>query len=658
MKNRKNKRHFHKSKFEGNIRINRRGIGFVEEPFNKQTVEIEPDFTGVALDGDLVEVGMHAKRGDTMTGEVLKVLERAKTRFVGVLDKKEKGDTCFVIPDNRRIHIDILIPNQEIKRLGNRCKNGQKVLVEIEPWTDSRQNPIGKIIDVIGQKGTHETEIKSILYESGFVYDFSEGAKKEAEQAEKNFSKTLKQEVKNRRDMRGITTFTIDPETAKDFDDALSYQENSDGTSEVGVHIADVAFYVREDTALDKDARDKATSVYMVDRTIPMLPPELSENICSLRPEEERLAFSTVFTLDKEGNILKTWLGRTIILSDKRFTYKEAQEVIDGKITDKRARFQKPLLVMRKYADKFFADRVANGSVLFEREEVEIKLGKGGKPLSITPKPKYATQNLIEEWMLMANKAVAVHMSEATKKKRAAGFVYRIHDKPNGEKIADLSIYLKGLGFDLTHPNENITGKDLNKLFKKIEGGELEHIIKFSVLRSMSKAEYSTKNIGHFGLAFKDYSHFTSPIRRYPDVMAHRMLDLELNKKKTAPQYIEWVQKQSEHSSKKEREAEKAERESVKYKQIQYMADHVGKTFEGIITGVVDWGLYVEETSTQTDGLVKLNSLKDDFYELDDKKFEIVGVKNKNRYHLGQKVKIEVLNADPEERIVDYKIVK
>jgi len=461
-------------------------------------------------------------------------------------------------------------------------------------------------------------------------------------------------EISTRRDFRDTLTFTIDPEDAKDFDDALSYKEIPDGTTEIGIHIADVSHYVRPGTALDKEALKRGLSVYLVDRTIPMLPEVLSNDICSLNPNENKLTFSAVFIIDKDAKIISKWFGKTIINSDKRFTYEEAQK----SITTETGEFHHELKTLNTIAKVFREAKFRNGAIDFEADEVKFKLDENGKPLGVYRKQRFDAHKLVEEFMLLANREVAEYIYKKSENKADLSSIYRIHDSPEGGRILELSIFLKALGYELrVDKGGKVTSKDINALLKKVEGQAEESLIKTATIRSMAKAVYDTGNIGHFGLAFEYYTHFTSPIRRYPDLIVHRILHHHLNGGKIPTREFSRLQKIANDSSEKEIRAASAERESIKLKQVEYMQEHIGETFEGIISGVTEWGIYIEEINTKCEGMVKLRDLKDDYYSLDEKNYAIIGTKSKKKLSLGGKVTFKVIGADPEQKTLDYSLV-
>lgn len=653
MKNWKNKKELRKPQrtasrklLRGNIKLTQKGMGFLDIDEN-DSYEIPSNFLNTALHGDLVEVNVLESHAKKKLGEVRKVIKRARTKFVGLV-KKDSTGRFFISPDDRKMYTSI-----NLSRTGaSKVTEGEKVLVEIENWDNPKVQPFGKILERLGKKGEHETEIKSILLESGFASVFSEQTERAAKAIRQNFEHDLQTELKTRRDVRNIATFTIDPKKAKDFDDAISVRRLAPDRFEIGIHIADVAHYVRENSVLDTEARERATSVYLVDRTIPMLPEILSNEICSLNPNVPRLAFSAIVEVNKNGKILSRWYGRTVIKSQKRFTYRESQEVLDSESGP----FITELKILRDVARELKKERIRSGSILFDREEVEIDIDAKGTPTEIRVKPRMETQSIIEEWMLVANRAVAESMSEAVKNKKIAGFAYRIHERPDRSHVIDLANFIKGIGFNLKHERGAVKGVDLNQLFQTISGTDVEDVIKQAALRTMTKAVYTTKNVGHFGLAFGNYTHFTSPIRRYPDIIVHRLLAKKLSGKQVSQKEIANYQKFLEHSSQKEKEAERAERDSIKFKQAEYMQARIGEIYEGIITGVTNWGIYVEELKTKTNGLIRIGDLGSDYFELDEKNYQIVGSKTKKRFRLGDRLKIEVASANPEEKTVDYKL--
>ena len=641
---------------EGIVRITARGNGFVQIPDWPKEVEIGPKFLNRALDGDSVKILIHQQeKGRQPTGEILSIVKRAKTRFVGTIERK--GNTIFIIPDNSRVYTDFFVGAGQAKEL----KDGDKVYFELGRWDHPRQTPEAKILKVLGKSGQLETEIQSIAHAGGFIYDFSPAAEGQANQARQNFKATLAKEVVRRRDFRQISTFTIDPETAKDFDDAVSVRKTSDvkgpQTSkvwEIGVHIADVDFFVPAGSPLDREAGQKATSVYLPDRTIPMLPEALSADICSLKPDQERLTYSAMFKVSAEGKILDRWFGRSLIRSAKRFSYQEAQEVLDKGA----GKFHQELKILEDLAKIFRQERIKHGAIIFERPELEIKMA-GNKPLSIKIKHPLETMKLIEEWMLLANREVATFAAfphQPHGKHRP--FIFRIHEEPDPKRITELSIFAHGLGYNLPVKNGKVSPRDLQKLLDEIEGKPEEGLIEYASLRSMAKAIYSTQNVGHFGLGFRYYTHFTSPIRRFPDILAHRLLSLYLAGRFPSAQLMAQIENQARHSSEREQEAAETERQSVKYMQALYMSERIGQIFEGVISGIQEWGIYVQEKKTLAEGLIHISKLGEDYYQLDQKNYSIIAKKTKKRLSLGDSVKIRVSSASPADRRIDYELVK
>lgn len=633
-------------RLSGEISVNSRGVGYLEVEGQEEDIEIENHFLKTAMNGDTVEVVLLPKsKWDRQKGEVVKIVDRAKMRFVGTV-KKNGG--FFVEPDDRRMYRDIFVPPAQT----HNANEGDKVLVKIKEWTDQKKNPEGQILQIIGKRGEHNAEMESIVLESGFDINFPKEVEEEADKVAARERARMNDEAKLRRDFRGITTFTIDPFDAKDFDDALSLKELGHDEYEIGVHIADVSHYVTEGSALDKEARKRGLSVYLVDRTIPMLPEVLSNDLCSLNPNEDRLSMSGVFVMNKHGKIKSKWFGKTIINSDKRFSYEDAQKVLD----EKKGQYYKELQTLNDIAKNLQKEKFKNGAIDFETEEVKFRLDERGVPIEVYRKTRLDTHKLIEEFMLLANREVAEHVFKANKAKKGS-FIYRIHDVPNPEKIIDLGIFLKALGFDLHSKNGEIHSKEINALLKRVEGSPQESLIKTAAIRSMAKAIYSTRNIGHFGLAFEFYTHFTSPIRRYPDLIVHRLLQREVVGGKIPQDEFSKLERIAGESSDREVTAAEAERSSIKYKQVEYMSKHIGKQFEGTISGVAEWGIYVEEVQTKCEGMVRLRDLADDYYILDKKNYSIVGEKTKRKYSLGDKVKFKVKAADMERKTLDYVFV-
>ncbi len=640
---------------KGTIRINSRGIGYLaSEKVNEEDIEIDPYFLKGAMDKDIVLVVRHPARKDSrQKGEVVKILERAKDQFTGVLEKS--GNILFLNADDRRMYRDIIIPDKS----ADKNLIGKKVLVKITNWGDQKKNPEGKVIKVFGKKGEHEAEIQSIIFNKGFDSSFPQPVEKEAERIAQEAKQKRDLEISKRKDLRQVPTFTVDPADAKDFDDAISIRKISDKRLansdkqlyEVGIHIADVSYYVREGGLLDKEAQKRGFSIYLVDRTIPMLPEVLSNDLCSLNPKEEKFAFSAIFKMTKEGKVLESWFGKTVISSDKRFTYEEAQMVLN----EKKGTFFQELEILNTLAKNLKKERFKKGAIDFDTDEIRFELDKAGRPIRVFRKERQDTNKMIEELMLLANRKVAEFVQHRTKTKKN-GFIFRIHDLPNKEKIKSLSIFLRALGYSLPFNEQNVvSSKDLNALFAKIEGRAEESLIKTAAVRAMAKAVYSVKNIGHFGLAFQYYTHFTSPIRRYPDLLVHRFLEKCLTNKTSAIDF-EKHRKLAEDLSEKEIQVTEAERESIKFKQVEYMSSRIGQVFDGIISGITDWGIYVEETKARAEGMIKLRDLGDDYYQLDEKQYSIVGQKTKKKFRLSDKVKIRVKRVDLDNRQIDYEL--
>lgn len=651
-----------KETLTGPLSISGKGTGYFSVPPKEgevrtdETIEIQKEFLNKAFPGDTVEVRRRPELlWGKVQGEVLTMVSRARMEFVGVVDKH--GDMFYLIPDDRRMYTDIVL---EKGTLGF-AEVGMKVVVKVTSWNEKQPAPVGEIVRVIGKKGEHNTEMQAIVYEKGFQIEFPAGVDEEAEhiKAEEAKPEVIAEQVKVRRDMRDVLTFTIDPADAKDFDDALSIKTIGPDLYEIGVHIADVSHFVRPGTLLDAEGRRRALSVYLVDRTIPMLPEILSNDLCSLNPHEDKYTFSAVFHITRSGEIKDKWFGKTIIHSDHRFSYEEAQEVLDkgeGPHHD-------DLSIMREIAKIFEKKKFENGAINFETDEVKFVLDEAGKPIKVYRKERKDTHRMIEEYMLLANREVAEYIYKSNEKpnRKGAQSVYRIHDAPNKERIEDLATFLKALGFELKVKDGEVTAKDINTLLRQVEGNPNEELIKTATIRSMAKAIYSTKNIGHFGLGFTYYAHFTSPIRRYPDLVVHRLLERELKTGRIEQDEYAYYEKVSMECSDREKQAADAERGSIKYKQVEYMQEHVGEEFEGTITGVTDWGLYIEEKETKCEGMMKtkdLGNLYNDAFDFNPKTYSITGQKTGKKITLGDTIRFKVMAADLEKRLLDYAIVK
>ena len=633
--------------------IRGKGTGFVAHPDLEEDILVEREALGFALDGDIVEVELKKRvSGKRQEGVVTRVVKPAHRELIGtVKERTENGQLVkYIQPDNTRIHIRPLLPQATANDLG------MKVVVEIESWKNPLLDPLAKITETIGRAGDHETEMQAIIRSGGFSKSFPESVQEAAhklyETKEQIFADALKDP--KRKDIRGITTMTIDPADAKDFDDALSCRTLPNGNTEVGIHIADVSHYVIEGQPLDQEARERGTSVYLVDRVIPMLPEVLSNDLCSLRPNEDRLAFSAIFELDSDAHIKNAWYGQTIIHSDKRFSYEEAQEVLDKQ----EGTLLAELNIMMKLGRILRRKRHANGAIAFEQPEVKFELDERGAPIRAYTKVRTETMLMIEDFMLLANREVATYINNLAKSKnKDLAFVYRIHDLPNQDKIEELAMFVHALGYEFETKKGIVGAKALNQLMKEVEGKPEENLIKTASIRSMAKAVYSTKNIGHFGLAFKYYTHFTSPIRRYPDLMSHRMLRRHLDGSHIGEKETSLYEQMSIKSSQREMEAVSAERDSIKYKQVEYLMNKIGEEFDGVITGVTDWGIYVQEKNTLADGMVRLSSIKSDYFEHEAKKYRIKGQKTGKVYRLGDAVRVKLLRADKDERQLDFELL-
>lgn len=624
----------------GNIEINRYGKGFVKVEGFEQDIEIAKGETGFSLYGDLVEVAWNpeAKRP---RGRIVRVVERLRKQYVGILQMS--GNTAFMIPGDRRLHVDFFIPKEEL----NDARNGDKVIVELTKWDRPDSNPFGRIVKVLGKPGVHEVEMHAIIAEYGLPYEFPSSVEEFANGIDPGFTK---EEISKRRDFRDILTFTIDPYDAKDFDDALSYRILENGRTEVGVHIADVSYYLKPGTPLEKEAFNRATSVYLVDRTIPMLPERLSNELCSLRPHEDKMCFSAVFELDEEARVKTEWFGRTIIHSDRRFTYEEAQEIIEKK----EGEHSEAILALDKLAKHMRSRRFSEGSIDFNTDEVKFKLDEKGTPTGVFVKTMKDSNQLIEDFMLLANRRVAEYIAKPAQGQPRT-FVYRVHDKPDPDKLAKLRGFLKNIGYSLPRQTDSDSHNVIKALLAQVEGRPEEHVIREMAIRVMAKAEYSTQNIGHFGLAFEYYTHFTSPIRRYPDVMVHRLLQRYLEGGSTV-ETGEYDLK-CRHSSMMEKRASEAERASIKYKQVEYMLLHRDQQFRGVISGLASWGFYVEVIDNKCEGLVSLNTLRDDIYEFSPEKYIIRGVRKKREFHMGEEVLVRVSEGDLQQRTLNFELI-
>ena len=652
-----------KNYYTGIADVTARGQAYIVIEELEEDIFVNQKNINHALHGDIVEVYIFKRnRGGKPEGEITKILERKKTDFVGVIQIQERF--AFVECQDTKMYTDIFISKENI----NNAKNGDKVLVQIENWPEKAGSPYGKVLKILGKPGEHNTEIHSILAQFGLPYEFE----KEVEDYANSIDTTIKEvEIKKRRDMRSDLTFTIDPKDAKDFDDALSFKDLKDGTYEIGIHIADVSHYLTPGTILDDEAYERATSVYLVDRVVPMLPEVLSNNACSLRPNEEKFTFSAVFKINNKAEIINQWFGRTVTYSDARFAYEEAQFIIEketinkgktvnipsgisitGKPYEVKNKIAKAILKLNELAKILRKKRMKNGAISFDKVEVKFHLDKDNNPEGVYFKESKDANKLIEEFMLLANRSVAEFIGKQSTKKT---FIYRVHDEPDDEKIAALQNIIRQFGYKIDTRDRKTTSNSLNTLLKDVQGKKEQNLVDTLAIRSMSKALYTTQNIGHYGLAFDYYTHFTSPIRRYPDVMVHRLLQFYLDQETSANK--EQFEEKCRHSSEMESLAAQAERASIKYMQVKYMHDHQDQNFLGVISGVTDWGIYVEIINNKCEGMVRLQEMKDDHYTFHKEEFAAVGDRTKNSYQLGDEVYVKVKNADLVRKQLDFKML-
>ncbi len=635
--------------FEGVVDITSRGNAYVICEDLEHDIYIPSRNLNHALHNDLVKVYIYKrKKNKKQEGDIVEILKRAKTEFVGVIQLNKNFG--FVIPDDSKMYSDIFISESEL----NNAKDGDKVLAQLKDWPSNSKNPFGKITEVLGKPGDHDTEIHSILLEYGLPYKFKDEVENYAAKIPLEITD---KEIAKRRDIRKELTFTIDPKDAKDFDDALSFKILKNGNYEIGIHIADVSHYVQENTILEDEAYLRATSVYLVDRVVPMLPEILSNNVCSLRPNEEKLTFSAIFEIDKKAHIINEWFGRTVTYSDERFTYEDAQEIIENKSENPEKDIQFAILELDKLAKILRKKRMQQGAISFDKTEVKFELDNNFNPVGVYVKESKDAHKLIEEFMLLANRKVAEFIGKrknGTPTKNT--FIYRVHDEPNIDKLTALQGVISKFGYKINTDSKKHTSDSLNRLLKDVHGKAESNMIETLTIRSMSKAIYSTENIGHYGLAFDYYTHFTSPIRRYPDVMAHRLLQHYLDGGKSPK--VDAYEEKCKHSSEREFMASKAERDSIKYMQVKYMQDHQDQEFKGIISGVTEWGIYVEIIENKCEGMVRIRDIKSDFYIFDEKQYALTGQVTKNIYQLGDEVMVQVKNTDLERKHLDFNLIE
>ncbi|NBH66390.1 ribonuclease R [Phocaeicola sartorii] len=610
-----------------------------------ETIFIAERNSAHAMNNDKVKIALFAKRKNrNPEGEVIEILERANDTFVGTL-KVEKF-YAFLLTENRTLANDIFIPKDKLKG----GKNGDKAVVKIVEWPEEAKNPIGQVIDILGKAGENTTEMHAILAEFGLPYVYPRNVETAAEKIPAEINEA---DYAEREDFRNVTTFTIDPKDAKDFDDALSIRLIKPGLWEVGVHIADVTHYVKEGSVIDKEAEKRATSVYLVDRTIPMLPERLCNFICSLRPDEEKLAFSVIFDMNEKGEVKDSRIVHTVIKSDRRFTYEEAQKVIETGEGD----YKEEILELNKLAQILRKQRLAAGAIDFDRVEVKFEIDETGKPLSVYFKESKEANKLIEEFMLLANRTVAEKIGKVPKNKKAKVFPYRIHDLPDPDKLENLNWFINRFGYKIrTSGTKTEVSKSINRLLDDIKNKKEQNLVETVSLRAMQKARYSTHNIGHYGLAFDYYTHFTSPIRRFPDMMVHRLLTRYLAGGRTAQETK--YEELCDHSSEMEQIAANAERASVKYKQVEFMSERLGMEFDGVISGVTEWGLYVELNENKCEGMIPMRDLGDDYYDFDEKNYCLTGRRHHKKFSLGDPVTIKVARANLEKKQLDFALIE
>ena len=627
---------------EGTISIAAKGFGFVTVATEKADVFISPNHIGQALNGDRVKIQVLKYGKSRIEGQVIEVIERERTQFVGTIQMHDKF--AFLIPDNIKMNTDIYIPKEKL----NGAKDKEKALVKITVWPKTAGNPYGEVIEVLGKAGSNDTEMISILCNNGIDYKFPPEVLTEAESVGMDLDP---EEIKNRRDFRNITTITIDPVDARDFDDALSFRKLENGHFEIGVHIADVSHYVTPGSAMDVEALKRSNSVYLVDRVVPMLPEQLSNMACSLRPHEDKYSFSSVFEMDETGKVYSEWFGKTVIHSDRRFSYEEAQEIIEGAEGD----FKEEIHILDGIAKTLRKYRLKNGALNIESEEMRFKLDEEGMPIEVIIKTSKDAHKLVEEFMLLANRKVAEFIGKSKKGRDPIPFVYRCHDKPDLTKIGLFSVFIDKFGYKLDFSNPDEISKSINKLLSDIRLNNEYSLIQTMAIRSMAKATYETANIGHYGLAFENYTHFTSPIRRYADLVVHRIVYEELTTKKH--RYGKELDEVCKRISRMERKAVDAERESTKYFQVLFVQDKIGEEFNGTVSGIAEFGMFVKMDDNQCEGMVAMNDIPGDRFSFDQEKFRIVGSNTKREYNFGDKVRVRIYEVHLAKRQIDLELI-
>lgn len=628
--------------FIGTLEMTQRGAGYVVVDGEDSDIFVPPSQTNQGLDGDRVKVQITKHGKSRKEGRIIEVVERERTQFVGTIQLTK--DYAFLVPDNSRVGTDIFIPKEKLRK----AKDGEKALVRITKWPKSADNPYGEVIERLGNNSPNDNEMISILVNQGLDFKFDNDVLSEAEVVTIDLDQ---KEVAKRRDFRNITTFTIDPEDAKDFDDALSFERLENGNIEVGIHIADVSHYVRPGSAMDREALKRSNSVYLVDRVVPMLPEQLSNLACSLRPHEDKFSFSAVVEIDENGKVYNKWFGRTVIHSDRRFTYEQAQEIIEGADGD----FKDEVLILDKIAKILRKKRLNSGAMNIESEEVRFRLDEEGYPESLMIKRSKDAHKLIEEFMLLANRMVAMHVSQRKKGEEKIPFVYRCHDKPDSAKIEMFNMFINKFGYEINTDNPNEISKNINALLNDIRYKNEYSLIQSMAIRSMAKASYETKNIGHYGLSFDFYTHFTSPIRRYADLVVHRILQETLTKKKH--QYNNELDEICKRISRMERKAVEAERESTKFFQTLFVSDKIGQEFDGVVSGVADFGMFVKMDENQCEGMIPMQDLPGERFYFDADQYMIVGAKTGRTFNFGDPVRVKIYEVSTKRRRIDLELV-